>query len=191
MHPTAAHKANLGFLFDTQNMAVEVIAKFDCTDAKFDRTGLDGMLAVKCFNTHFSYQLGLLSRSQIFTFAGFRAGTEFLWDDRHDEKTKTTTLVRLPYIFERSLIKNNGTYKGQIAIRCEKDKQAKVIKDYVLNQTYLDKNQVACQVFDNARMFSKVDLCTATNVTTGKIHLFVLAPIEEGKFSVTSLSLKI
>lgn len=187
MQATSSYKANLAFLFDTQNMAVEVIAKFDCTDAKFDRTGVDGMLAVKCFNTHFSYQLGLLSRTQVFTFSGFRAGAEFLWDDRHDEKTKTTTLVRLPYIFERSFIQN----KGQVAIRCEKDKQAKVIKDYVLNQTFMDKDQIACQVFDDRRMFSKVDLCTATNTTTGKIHLLVLAPIEEGKFSVTSLSSKI
>jgi hypothetical protein len=111
----------------------------------------------------------------------------FCVSDEGEWKVEGEKVTRGQFVFERKVV--DDTFWLTVAT-ASKSSKAKRIEELVLEKDLLDKlNGFTKQPASiRSRTISTIDLCTATNEATGKIHLFVLAASRPNEFVITSYS---
>lgn len=211
MEPTQALELikSLSFLANPNNTNKNTIKTIKALEAKFVRIGTEGKLGVAYPFTFYSYQQSKrVVIWETMVLEGFCTSTKEGWGSKYNAATKTTTLLRHPFLFERKIVE----HKGQVTVQPAGDTTyIKKIEQLVLERGLLNQScgcttctRTVHEGFgsnnshsrdeahpEQSPLFASVDLCSATNTATGKTHLFVLAPAAEGTFLVTSYSAKV
>ena len=210
MEPTQALAIinSLRFLANPTITEKTIIKTITAPGAQFVRIGTEGKLGVAYPFTFYSYQQSkTVVIWETHVLEGYTTSTEGSWSSKYDSETKATTHIRHPFLFEKKIVE----HKGQVTVQpAGYQTHIKAIEQLVLEKGLLNLS-CGCSTCsrhtlegfgsDDVRghqekhlkqsaLFAGVDLCSAVNAATGKIHLFVLAPATEGTFLVTSFSSK-
>lgn len=184
MQPLAPTLQSLEFLANPNKTETVPVIRFHAFTACFERVGKEGQLAVTQPVEYTSYQeektLYYHERAML---TDFSVGSNALWNGN------AHAIFRAPFTFERRIVHRDV----QIIVRIE-GSEAQRIEELVLPKDFYRPrcecrpeapHSTTCAFTQN---FAKVDLCTAVNTTTGKLHLLVLAPVNDATFTVTSYS---
>jgi len=191
MNPTTTSIDSLRFLADPRTTKTEILQELNVREAKFVRAGC-GKLAVTYPERYYSYQTGEHILPAFEYLDGYKVSGEGEWKSSHVPEKQTTTLTRYPFLFERTVVK----HEGRLILRSLDEKgRAQPIQQYVLDDDTIKKacgceecGNMKLQATGQSRLFSTVDVCVATNTTTGKLHLLVLALTKRDVLTVISYS---
>ncbi len=175
MQPTTLN--TLKFLANPNTTEKNIIKKLTAPQARFECFGNEGKLAITYPVTYHSYQAGgMVAYPERFFLDDFIAGKQGEW------KTEGDTLTRNQFVFERKVVESTFWLTVQTA---NKSSKAQRIEELVLEYDLLNKLRIAP---NTTGLSAKIDICTATNTTTGKIHLLVLSSARANEFTLMSYS---